>query len=184
MATNKQWPTEALDLTKRLWTEGYSASQIATELSRQLRFHKTRNAVIGQVHRHHMPARKTQTFTRPPRPPRRTREQKAAFQPRHAFRDDYTPPAMPDELRRIKAMPALDASIGVGRLNAFTCKFPIGDPKQDGFAFCGRTVANEDHPYCGDHCKLAYRPIDPKNAARERRMAKWVHRVDSAGAAR
>ena len=40
------WTDERVETLKRMWTEGQSASQIATELGGV-----TRNAVIGKVHR-------------------------------------------------------------------------------------------------------------------------------------
>jgi GcrA cell cycle regulator len=42
------------------------------------------------------------------------------------------------------------------------CHWPIGDPQEDGFHFCGRrTYAT---PYCERHAAIAYNP-----AARKRR---------------
>ena len=41
------WTDERVELLKKLWTEGLSASQIAAELGGGV----TRNAVIGKVHR-------------------------------------------------------------------------------------------------------------------------------------
>ena len=39
-----------------------------------------------------------------------------------------------------------------------TCEWPHGDPKQDGFHFCGAKPV-PGRPYCGKHCKLAYRRV-------------------------
>jgi GcrA cell cycle regulator len=36
------------------------------------------------------------------------------------------------------------------------CKFPIGDPPDQDFAFCGRPSCVG--PYCMDHARLAYQP--------------------------
>ena len=41
------WTDERVELLRKLWLEGLSASQIASELSNGI----TRNAVIGKVHR-------------------------------------------------------------------------------------------------------------------------------------
>jgi GcrA cell cycle regulator len=41
------WTDERVELLKRLWNQGLSASQIAGELAGGV----TRNAVIGKVHR-------------------------------------------------------------------------------------------------------------------------------------
>lgn len=39
-----------------------------------------------------------------------------------------------------------------------TCQWPHGDPKEDGFHFCGAR-AEPGRPYCGKHCKVAYRRV-------------------------
>jgi GcrA cell cycle regulator len=40
-------------------------------------------------------------------------------------------------------------------LSAQTCRWPIGDPKNEDFRFCGKPVA-AGKPYCGEHCSVAY----------------------------
>jgi GcrA cell cycle regulator len=50
-------------------------------------------------------------------------------------------------------------------LNESMCKFPIGDPTDPDFAFCGR--GSSGGPYCSDHARLAYQP----SQARKRRTA-------------
>jgi GcrA cell cycle regulator len=51
-------------------------------------------------------------------------------------------------------------------LNESMCKYPIGDPTDADFAFCGRSVF-ANHPYCQDHARLAYQP----SQARKRRTS-------------
>src|SRR5688572_16188365 len=63
------WTDERVELLKRLWTEGLSASQIAGRLGGGV----TRNAVIGKVHRLNLSGRAPQPRSSVPRP-RRTRE--------------------------------------------------------------------------------------------------------------
>ena len=51
------------------------------------------------------------------------------------------------------------------QLNEHRCKWPIGDPMQDDFYYCGNTK-EAGKSYCEDHCKIAYqqptRKIDNK----------------------
>lgn len=37
------------------------------------------------------------------------------------------------------------------------CRFPIGNPGDEGFHFCG-APAMPERPYCGRHCAIAYIP--------------------------
>jgi GcrA cell cycle regulator len=43
------------------------------------------------------------------------------------------------------------------QLGAHVCHWPIGDPADAGFSFCGRSAAGG--PYCAAHATVAYRPI-------------------------
>jgi GcrA cell cycle regulator len=45
-------------------------------------------------------------------------------------------------------------------INESMCKYPIGDPTDPDFAFCGRSAACG--PYCQDHARLAYQPSQAK----------------------
>src|SRR6476661_1571500 len=57
------WNEERVELLKKLWTEGLSASQIAAELGGI-----TRNAVIGKVHRLGLSGRAKSSPSSVPRP--------------------------------------------------------------------------------------------------------------------
>src|SRR5215469_1788811 len=64
------WTDERVEVLKKLWLEGLSASQIAKQLGGV-----TRNAVIGKVHRLGLsgratPSQPTRPAFRAPRPPR------------------------------------------------------------------------------------------------------------------
>lgn len=45
-------------------------------------------------------------------------------------------------------------------LTAFTCRWPIGDPGEPGFHFCG-AACPEHKPYCAEHTMIARR--EPKD---------------------
>src|SRR3954463_9470821 len=57
------WTDERVELLKKLWTDGLSASQIAAELGGI-----TRNAVIGKVHRLGLAGRAKSPSSATPRP--------------------------------------------------------------------------------------------------------------------
>ncbi len=52
------------------------------------------------------------------------------------------------------ARPEGRAAASVLSLTDEMCKFPIGDPTEPTFAFCGRAVHRG--PYCLEHARLAY----------------------------
>lgn len=46
------------------------------------------------------------------------------------------------------------------------CRWPIGDPRDQNFRFCGRKAV-AGMPYCADHCRMAYQQPQPKGARKD-----------------
>jgi GcrA cell cycle regulator len=61
--------------------------------------------------------------------------------------------------------PAPDGQVKLVDLKESMCHWPIGDPMEDGFHFCGRRKSF-GVPYCEHHAAIAYNPL-----ARKRRTA-------------
>jgi GcrA cell cycle regulator len=151
------WTDERVEVLKKLWLDGLSASQIAKQLGGV-----TRNAVIGKVHRLGLsgraapsqPARPVFKAPRPARPvttstpsaPRRVAETTAQAPAASAAEPAPTPVARIEE----------PGSATVLTLGAHMCKWPIGDPSTDSFTFCGRRAS--ESPYCQEHARVAYQP--------------------------
>lgn len=147
------WTEERVAQLRKLWTEGLSASQIAKQLGGV-----TRNAVIGKVHRLGLAGRAT-----PSRPAKRP--VRAASRPRvigpsapRLRTASLTPTVVAPQLAPLTFEDGRTASVLT--LNESMCKYPIGDPNDADFAFCGRGAAGG--PYCQDHARLAYQPSQAK----------------------
>jgi GcrA cell cycle regulator len=156
------WTDERVELLKKLWGDGLSASQIAAELGSV-----TRNAVIGKVHRLGLSGRAKSPSSSVPRPrkprmPSMLRVHRPAMRGNtalaaHALYDLETEPE--PEL--------LDNIIPIGQrcslleLNDSKCHWPIGDPSSSEFFFCGG-VALESAPYCSYHSRVAYQPASDR----------------------
>lgn len=156
------WTDERVASLKKLWTEGLSASQIAKHLGGV-----TRNAVIGKVHRLGLAGRATPsrpTIKRAPRiTPARPVSAAPAAPPRprpqpvvSAYLGNNVVPFAP-----LEALRQDDGSVAsVLTLTERMCKWPIGDPSDENFGFCGRSACAG--PYCTDHARLAYQPQPQK----------------------
>lgn len=157
------------DLRKH-WAEGLSASQIAKELGGT-----TRNAVIGKVHRLGLPLRAERQNLRINK--KRPRRQRIPLPKPPKFNPE-TPPPLREELVRIATLAPIEPALGVLGLTNFTCRYPIGDPTDPAFSFCGRTCNNVENPYCVQHQKLAYVPAQKKKRKHEEtaRLANWMDR--------
>ena len=165
------WTDERVEHLKRLWSEGLSASQIAAELGGI-----TRNAVIGKVHRLGLSGRAKAPSAAVARP-RKPRTAAPMFRaPRPMMRGNTALAAMPvydmdpePEPQPIENIVPIGQRCTILELNEDKCKWPIGDPGQADFFFCGgKTVTGV--PYCGYHSRIAYQPVNDRR--RDKRVVR------------
>jgi GcrA cell cycle regulator len=164
------WNDERVDALKKLWADGLSASQIAGRLGGV-----TRNAVIGKVHRLGLAGRATTSRMKSHRLPRvrtaqsvkrslmRSRSVGIANSPLKSLyladSEPYVPPA--EEL----VIP-LNERKYIQTLTESCCRWPIGDPQQPEFHFCGRKKI-PGLPYCEVHARRAFQPPQARRRERE-----------------
>jgi GcrA cell cycle regulator len=159
------WTDERVELLKKLWSDGLSASQIAGELGGI-----TRNAVIGKVHRLGLSGRAKSPSSASPRPRKARsgghmlRVSRPQMRGNTALAYEYEVEPEPELLE----IP-VEQRRNLLELNEKTCRWPIGDPGSPEFFFCGGETANE-LPYCTYHSRVAYQP------ANERRRDKRAFR--------
>ncbi len=166
------WTDERVELLKRLWAEGLSASQIATQLGGV-----SRNAVIGKVHRLKLSGRgraaaasprakkagATGTAARPARPSRPVTTSIGATALQATFEVE---PHVRTVSQPVHSMVVpVSRQLKLVELNERTCKWPNGDPLAEDFAFCGHEVG-ESGPYCRYHARVAYQPASDRRKAR------------------
>ncbi len=151
------WTDERVELLKKLWSDGLSASQIAAELGGI-----TRNAVIGKVHRLGLSGRAKSSSSASTRP-RKARAPSHMLRIGRASVRGNTALAHAYELE-VEAEPELiDNIIPIGQrrtileLNEQTCRWPVGDPGSSDFFFCGGNTVT-GLPYCAYHSRVAYQP--------------------------
>ncbi|MBI3433948.1 MAG: GcrA cell cycle regulator [Proteobacteria bacterium] len=154
------WTEERVELLKKLWADGLSASQIAGELGGI-----TRNAVIGKVHRLGLSGRaKSPSSTAPrPRKPRTSSPMLRMARPAMRGNTALAAAAMYDfepepEAELIENVIPIGQRCTLLELNESRCRWPIGDPGTLEFFFCG----GQPHgafPYCSYHSRIAYQPI-------------------------
>ena len=185
------WTDERVELLKKLWSDGLSASQIAAQLGGV-----SRNAVIGKVHRLKLSGRGKTTKatprtkkpvetvvnngTQPPRAPRNTPVAPVAAavaasakkpQPSTIGATALKLDFVADAVSEVEEQPSTDVVVPMSRhlsllqLSENTCKWTVGDPLSDDFYFCGAD-AGESGPYCAFHAKLAFQPVSERRRVR------------------
>lgn len=165
------WTDDRVEVLKKLWTEGLSASQIAMELGGV-----TRNAVIGKVHRLGLSGRgKTSSAASRPRQPRAPAHPSKSRQTSGGTVGNAALKMSPDASQEVAPAPRTsqfeELIIPFGEranimdLTEHTCRWPIGDPTSTEFHFCGRK-SDESIPYCSYHRRIAYQPASERRQKR------------------
>lgn len=128
------WTDERVELLTKLWGEGKTAAEIAKELGGV-----TRNAVIGKAHRLKLSNRVS---------PIQQNKKPAPVKVQSSS---------PAPERKIQKIPSQDNRKGVPLtdLKANQCRWPLGDPQDESFGFCG-CPALPGLPYCLEHAQVAY----------------------------
>jgi GcrA cell cycle regulator len=160
------WTDERIELLKKLWTDGLSASQIAGELGQV-----TRNAVIGKVHRLGLAGRAKASAPSVARPVRKAAPVRVggggvarpAMRGNTALKiiampHDEPYAAMVEELDEDVVIP-MSQRVTIMELREGLCKWPMGDPASPEFRYCGaQGDVNSSGPYCTYHSRVAYQP--------------------------
>ena len=177
------WNDERVEMLRKLWSEGLSASQIAAQLGGV-----SRNAVIGKVHRLNLPGRAksggSQTTARAKRPAPATPRPATTFQARAVTARSVVRPTgnaiakeeieanfetqqeqLPVPANGNNVVVPMSRRLELTELTERTCKWPIGDPLNDDFHFCGNE-SPDNSPYCTYHQRLAYQPSGERRRMR------------------
>lgn len=173
------WTDERIELLKKLWADGLSASQIAAELGGV-----TRNAVIGKVHRLGLSGRVKSNGSGAPRP-RKPVVRQASAAPRapspapqsFAVRGNVAlKPVIVSETSAVAVIEEeaedvvvpMSRRVSIMELREGVCKWPMGDPMASDFVYCGAdcTVGTV---YCSHHSRVAYQPTQDRRRAPEAR---------------
>lgn len=150
------WTDERVETLKKLWAEGLSAAQIANKIGGV-----TRNAVIGKVHRLGLSGRAT-----PAKPQRgcapSVERREPVRQTNNAPRRDVRSVIPEPEFMAPVVLDSGDTAT-VATIQNNMCKWPIGDPAQDDFHFCGQSTLS-GKSYCAYHAHMAFQPPQRRDA--------------------
>ena len=185
------WTDDRVEILKKMWGDGKSASQIAKELGGV-----TRNAVIGKVHRLGLsnrsggggpapkPAPKEQPVEAEAKPtPKPKAPEPKSLDPMMAPAKVIPRPKLvvtagqplppqpsaneisPEALASVREIEKKAKRLSVMELTERTCKWPVGDPATDDFWFCG-LPAQTGKPYCEAHVGVAFQPMSSRRDRR------------------
>jgi GcrA cell cycle regulator len=175
------WTEEAIEVLKQLALEGRSARAIAEALGAP-----SRAAVIGKASRVGIKLnggvggaapRRARGDADRPRPAVIPRPNSLSCRP--ALVPDI--PREPRKPRWIFARAEVGEMqrVGFAEMGEVNCRWPLGDPLSEDFAYCGLQPA-PGRSYCAGHCRMAYQP--PKaGRSEECREERWSSERASLG---
>jgi GcrA cell cycle regulator len=145
-----KWDENEIRILTQMWNNGYSSSIIANDLG------CTRNAVIGKAHRLGLPSRDTTVRDEYKKRKRIQRKRKEALAPAPVIPVSLS--HEPLDIRPVVNVEEKRAGVSLLDLKENMCRWPIGDPREDDFHFCGCPIKPENgrKPYCEKHAKIAY----------------------------
>ncbi|HZZ90782.1 MAG TPA: GcrA family cell cycle regulator [Caulobacteraceae bacterium] len=150
------WNEERIEALTKMWREGLSASQVARQLGGV-----SRSAVIGKVHRLGIAGREAPARPMGGRPATRIRATAGGVRRVGEARAPREP-----VISVSRAAFEVAATATIHSLTVHACRWPIGEPDEAGFGFCGRLRSG--HPsYCAGHAPMAVRRRETPMKAKE-----------------
>lgn len=148
------WTEEMVEGLRQMWTEGLTANEIAKRLG------VSKNSIVGKVHRLCLKARPS---------PIKKKEDEAETETEvveTAEQQPETPVQVVEEIkaeeipepvveRKVEKKHKGNGHIKLVELDSHTCRWPLGDPRDEDFCFCGRKV-RMGQTYCEEHSNMAY----------------------------
>ena len=169
------WTDERVELLRKLWMDGHSASQIAAELANGI----TRNAVIGKVHRLGLSGRvkcAPPSSTPRPRPAAQRPQRLATPRPAAPIVRGATAQFVAAAQRPVDdVVVPISERVTIMELREGMCRWPLGDPATPDFRYCGGR-SDITATYCAAHARMAYQPAQDRrrDRERERRQAQQI----------
>ena len=130
------WTEEKVEKLKKLWAEGLTTGEIGRALD------MSKNAVVGKAHRLGLESR--------PSPIKRDEESISKKEDSKLKKANFS-----------KQAKSVEDFVTLTDLTLHSCRWPIGDPKDKEFHFCGKE-AILGKPYCAEHIMVAYVGINKK----------------------
>lgn len=160
------WDATRTERLKTLWALGWSAARIAADLGCFQNCNDGgRSAVIGKIHRLGLAPPQTKESHRGNGRQKSYTAKETAAVPSAPQSAAPKPPCRASE--PVPDHPASEKPDRMGipfaALSDINCHWPMGDPGQADFKFCGRPALT-GQPYCADHCRIAYAPVPERRS--------------------
>lgn len=144
------WTNEMVEGLKKMWKQGLTTNEIAKNLG------VSKNSIVGKVHRLNLTARPS-----PIKKKEEESEEQIAVVKETPQSQVETKTVKKISPAPAEAKPAAEKTAGssaclrLTELDNHSCRWPIGDPRDDNFCFCGKKVRG-GQTYCEEHSAMAF----------------------------
>lgn len=150
------WTDEMVDDLRKMWKEGLTTGEIGRRLN------VSKNSIVGKVHRLGLSGRpspikkkdETEESPKAAAPKTAPTKEKEVAAPKAETKVEAKEPATPKFSPRERSH-KVNHNVSLSELDNHTCRWPLGDPKDEGFHFCGKKV-KVGQTYCEEHAAIAY----------------------------
>lgn len=162
------WTEQMVEDLRKMWKEGLTTGEIGKRLN------VSKNSIVGKVHRLGLSGRpspikkksedNTANAAKEAKAPAAEKAEKKTVEPvkpaapAKALPQKAAEPAAKEfEPRLAHKEPAKkhNGFVSLTDLDCHTCRWPIGDPKDENFHFCGKKI-KIGQTYCDEHASVAY----------------------------
>lgn len=135
------WTDDMVKDLKKMWDQGLTTNEIAKNLG------VSKNSIVGKVHRLNLTARPS---------PIKKKDDENIVAETVAVSEKKSVEA-PAETKSLNVEKKIGSSacLKLTELDNHTCRWPIGDPRDDNFCFCGKKIRG-GQTYCEEHSAIAY----------------------------
>lgn len=137
------WTEKMVEDLRQMWIEGLTANEIAKKLG------VSKNSIVGKVHRLCLTAR--------PSPIKRKEDTLSENKTIVESSEEVVEEVAENFETEINDVENSGTALGIKlvHLDSHTCRWPIGDPRDENFGFCGKKV-RAGQTYCDEHSAMAY----------------------------
>lgn len=155
------WTEQMVEDLRTMWKQGMTTAEIGKKLN------VTKNSIVGKVHRLGLSGRPSPIKKKDEDAAESKAETSAAVQPAAESKpaassakstgkaEKFVAENRPSAPSAAKNDAAKKGMVSLVDLDNHTCRWPLGDPKDENFHFCGRKV-KIGQTYCEEHANIAY----------------------------
>lgn len=150
------WTDDMIEKLRRMWKQGLTTNEIAKNLG------VSKNSIVGKVHRLNLTARPSPIKKKNEQSPEKVVEKISAHDEKSLKNSKNVKKITIEPVEiKISSAPAVSANsnkngcVPLTELDNHTCRWPLGDPRDENFCFCGKKVRS-GQTYCEEHAAIAY----------------------------